>query len=608
VTADEEPREFSAGPLHVLLAGGDLRYLTAGREELVRRIYVAVRDANWNTVEPRITNVRATQEPDESGFRIEYDAEHVGPGVDFAWHATITGRWELHGATGRAEVDFELDGVARSTFQTRRTGFCILHPTPASEEVCPVCVVRHTGGRRTRQKLPYPVSPQAVFTDVRSLAHWPWPGDRTTVTIELGGEVFETEDQRNYGDASFKTYARPQSLPAPYTLKEGEAVRQTVNVEVVLRNHRPRGHHRRVLPRYDRAAAVYVLSPGVSRARGMGLLPAVGVSRGAAGRELSDDERDLLRALNLQHMRIDLDESESPTDMGPAALRAIADATALGLPLEVALHQRPPAQSTLAKRVAPLLREADVARFIVYQPGQALAPPEAVAAARRDLSTLFPDVPVGAGAAGGFVDLNRNRPPAGSADVLAWASNPQMHSTDDLTLTENFSALGDAVRTARTFADGAGVAVGPVTLHRPKFPPVADPRQGSDLGAAWTLGALKSLAEAGADAVTLYEAAGPFGLMDEGGPLPPYHVLADVLEFAGGELLATDVTEPRWLCALALRKEDRLRVLVANLHWRPRPVRLAAIPEYDAEIGSRNPLQHVLPPYGVARFDFVTEE
>ena len=39
---NDEPREFSAGPLHVLFAGGDLRYLTVMRDELVRRFGLEV--------------------------------------------------------------------------------------------------------------------------------------------------------------------------------------------------------------------------------------------------------------------------------------------------------------------------------------------------------------------------------------------------------------------------------------------------------------------------------------------------------------------------------------------------------------------------------------
>jgi D-apionolactonase len=39
-------RVLRAGPARVLLDGIDLRYIGIGRTELVRRIYVAVRDRN----------------------------------------------------------------------------------------------------------------------------------------------------------------------------------------------------------------------------------------------------------------------------------------------------------------------------------------------------------------------------------------------------------------------------------------------------------------------------------------------------------------------------------------------------------------------------------
>ena len=129
-----------------------------------------------------------------------------------------------------------------------------------------------------------------------------------------------------------------------------------------------------------------------------------------------------------------------------------------------------------------------------------------------------------------------------------------------------------------------------------------------DLGAAWTLGSIKYLAEAGASSVTFYQATGPFGVMDADHVFPLFHVLADVGEFAGGEVHATETTEPRWLAALTLRKDDRLRVLVANLFWDPQPVRLAQIKRYVPVVGGKALLENVLPPYGVARFDFLAEE
>ena len=53
-----------AGPLSLIYEAGDLRYIKWGGREIVRRIYVAVRDRNWATITPRLcdqhTEIRRT--------------------------------------------------------------------------------------------------------------------------------------------------------------------------------------------------------------------------------------------------------------------------------------------------------------------------------------------------------------------------------------------------------------------------------------------------------------------------------------------------------------------------------------------------------------------
>src|SRR6185369_6082480 len=134
----------------------------------------------------------------------------------------------------------------------------------------------------------------------------------------------------------------------------------------------PQRGHRRVVPRKDRAAGINVLSADVGAARGLGTLPRLGVARGPSEEPLRDEVRRRLRDLNLSHLRVDLSEAEAAGDVSPAALSAVADAKAIGVPLEVALHLRPPGKQggeggdkSLAQRVAPILREAGVERFIV---------------------------------------------------------------------------------------------------------------------------------------------------------------------------------------------------------------------------------------------------
>src|SRR5437588_11771979 len=50
--APEPPRRLRAGEVTVLFDGADLRRALLGRTEIVRRIYTAIRDVNWDTVLP----------------------------------------------------------------------------------------------------------------------------------------------------------------------------------------------------------------------------------------------------------------------------------------------------------------------------------------------------------------------------------------------------------------------------------------------------------------------------------------------------------------------------------------------------------------------------
>jgi hypothetical protein len=202
--------------------------------------------------------------------------------------------------------------------------------------------------------------------------------------------------------------------------------------------------------------------------------------------------------------------------------------------------------------------------------------------------------------------LNRNRPPTDALSFLSYSINPQVHAFDDLSLVETLEAQAATVESARRFAGGLPVAVGPVTL-RPRFnpdatgpepepapgelPPQVDPRQMSLLGAAWTLGSLASLAGGGVESVTYYETSGWRGVMErpEGSPLPArfhsipggvfplYHVLADAGEVAGGAVLPVASSDPLRAAGLAIRREGRTRVLLANLSAEPQRVTLRGV-------------------------------
>ena len=90
--------------------------------------------------------------------------------------------------------------------------------------------VEHVDGTLETAKFPEQVNPVQPFLHIRALTHEVRPGLKATVRME--GDAWEMEDHRNWTDASFKTYVRPLALPWPYTLKAGEAVKQSVTLKL----------------------------------------------------------------------------------------------------------------------------------------------------------------------------------------------------------------------------------------------------------------------------------------------------------------------------------------------------------------------------------------
>jgi len=586
-TAEGAPElhPLRAGPLTLVLEGGDLRYISLGGQEIVRRLYVAVRDRDWNTIPPRYSNLRVSAA--EHAFEVSFDVEHVAGEVDFAWQGLIRG-------SANGTITYSLDGQARSTFIRQRIGFCVLHPMALAGQPCTVTT---TDGSRRQTAFPQHIAPQQPFLDVRAITHQVAPGVRATV--EMTGDVFESEDQRNWTDASYKTYSTPLSLPHPVPIEQGARVRQAVTISL-------EGTATSVAAP-EQGPVTITIDPAATAP-----LPALGLGMASHGMALTTGERDRLRALRLAHLRADLDLS------GPyeAALgRATEEANALAVPLEVALLLSDDPAAQLAGLRAALRRlQPPVVRWLVFKGGEASTGAQWVRQARLALGDYAPAAPFGGGTNSYFVEINRQRPPIEVLDLVSYAITPQVHAFDTLSLVENLEAQRETLRSARAFCGNRPLAISPVTL-RPRFNPDAtgpepapapgelpasvDPRQLSLFGAAWTVGSIAYLAQGGAASVTYHETTGWRGVLETaaGSPLPRrfpstpgmtyplYHVLADVGELgAGSAVLRSGSSNPLRAVGLALRGGGQLRVLLANMTAATLETRVVGMPRGTARV------------------------
>src|SRR6267143_4606367 len=84
-----EPVGLVAGPLTMQFEPltGLVRYIRIGDHEIVRAIYAAVRDENWATIPPRLSNMR--QEVGKDCFRLSFDVGCQQGQIDYLWRGEI---------------------------------------------------------------------------------------------------------------------------------------------------------------------------------------------------------------------------------------------------------------------------------------------------------------------------------------------------------------------------------------------------------------------------------------------------------------------------------------------------------------------------------------
>jgi hypothetical protein len=543
-----------------------LRQVRWGEREVVRAIFGAVRDRNWDTILHRIDDLQVSEQ--EGAFELSFTARSLAASFPFHWGGRIIGSTE-------GELTYRFVGKAGGTVWKNRIGLCVLHPT--RECVGNACVIEHTDGTKLPGEFPTAISPHQPFKDMRAIQHPIVAGSTASVTITFAGDTFEMEDQRNWSDASFKTYSTPLELPFPVKLDSEATIEQTVHVQVTG----VEGGRGAVGDSSDVVDVEVEWENAVARCPVGLLLPEF------SSGDVSAAVVERLRQLSPDHLRVDIHVDESN------ALRALRDATGLckelGTSLEVALHAETLKDETW-NPIEQLLGEHSnrIARCLLFHAKQKTTPAGWFQAAIARLLNSGWDFPVGVGTDAYFAELNREPPLADGSQFVCFSLNPQVHAFDNLTLRENLEALPTMIDSAHRLTS-SNVSISPVTL-RPRFNPNAtvalsrqeqlhsaiDHRQSTGFGAAWTVGVFASvLLHSRLGSMTMFEAWGPRGIItDDGNDLPMTAVFDSV--FKSCTMFSTRTSQPLDVQVLAGGRADGERfLLAANLAEQPTTMRMS---------------------------------
>jgi len=470
--------QLQSGGLVAIVQEAGLGAVTFSGVEVLRGLTFPVRNADWGTDLTETLSEETTATTHTRRF-----ACRAG---------TFTGRLDVTLTDSRLVAEVEL--VFQVPARINRAGFTLLHPIKgvAGQPVA----LRHPDGTITDTELPALISPAQPARNIAGMAH---VVQGVAVDIAMEGDVFEMEDQRNWSDASFKTYCRPLSLPFPYAVAAGEVVRQRIILSLA-----GQGSGDDV----SAVTAVTARMPQVMLAHEAGLstvaalagFPGLPVQLRLA-RQMPDADLQALAGRGGLALEIVFDDL-------PDLDRQIARATAAGLQ---------PVRAAALPRAYLKSHQPDGPWPTGAQPADALAP----------LRAAFPGAAVGSGSLTNFTELNRCRPDPETVDFVTFGNTAIVHAADDLSVWQTLETLPDILASAQAIAAGKPLHLGLVSIGMRCNPygdrtaanpdrlrlPMAmdDPRQATGFAAGYAVAVLSAAARAGVASLALAMPDGPLG-------------------------------------------------------------------------------------------------
>ncbi|MBB4574547.1 hypothetical protein [Rhizobium lentis] len=575
---EKSPVRLTAGKLTADLADGNLRSIRYDGTEVLRAISYLVRDRDWGTYSPDITDLRIEQGEDR--FEVTYRARCQGPD-----ETTLVIDVRISGNQDR--LDFEAEAQSGTGFETNRCGFCILHPivdvagSPAA--------VEHVDGQIAATRFPDLIEPWQPFKDMRAITHQVMPG--VTAECRMEGDIFEMEDQRNWSDASYKTYVRPLALPWPYQIPANQPARQKTSLLI-------RDISRSVAPSDPAQNGVIRLEIGV----GTGTMPDIGVIVTPEEADETLAAGSLLSEIAPRELLFHFDPVAGHGLEGLKNFAAIAALHDGRSTLEIAL----PCKSSPAVEAAEIARQMQIAGLrpdaILISPSvdRQSTPPgrqwpdcppleEVYAAARA----AFPGIRIGGGMLSYFTELNRKRVPAGEIDFVSHCTNPIVHAADDLSVMQTLEALPFITRSVRAIYGDKPYRIGPSTIPMRQNPygsrtmdntaggriPMSnrDPRHNGRFAEAFALGYAIRVLDAGLECLTLSALTGPFGLIagpdepvERGGRRPLFNTVRTLSALAGASWQECMSSSPSEVLSFVARDAAGAKLYMVNLTGKER--------------------------------------
>ena len=534
--------KFTINNFSVLRDNLFLRNIKYNNIEILKLISFLVRDKNWNNYSPEIIKTSSYNKDQQLHFEFDLkygDVEQL--------------EVKLLLSIGSNSVKLIANGKFLTDFWTNRIGFNLL--LPLDGVVNQQVIVSKSDQTTETLKYPLIIQPDQPMVKFNNLSYEMF--DSIALNIRFDGIHFEMEDQRNWGDASYKIYSGSLLDPFPYKENKNSAFHQEIEITVREKNNS-----------LETISNQNIIPLNIQEEYAM---PKIGIK--------VDNETNGIDIVNVDFV-YHLVDFERNTESKP---------NFNNLPIYlVALIDHTKKVKDIVKDIKDyiLSNKISVDKILIcpkiylnsFQPAGEWPSVPKLGDYYKEAKIQLPDVHIFSGMVTNFTELNRKKPD-GKFDGINFSFTPIVHDASDYGVLDTPNSLKYILHSVNNFSKDTPIHIGPMTLGM-HFNPYGeklaanidqvrlemtdfDPRHDSLIGLNWTIAVFAETLSKNTKFITIASLKGVHGILTESNQKRPLFYLYEVLLYFKNAKIYK-IKKINSISGMKLVKEEKMYYLLTN--------------------------------------------
>jgi len=519
-----------------------LRNIKYNNIEILKLISFLVRDKNWNNYSPEIIKTSSYKKDKKLHFEFDLKYGEVEQ-LEVKLLLLISSN----------SVKLIANGKFLTDFWTNRIGFNLL--LPLDGVVNQQVIVSKSDHTTETIKYPLIIQPDQPMAKFNNLSYEMF--NAIALNIRFDGIHFEMEDQRNWGDASYKIYSGSLLDPFPYKENKNSAFHQEVEITV-----REKNNSLEFIPNQN------ILPVSTKEEYTM---PKIGIKI-----HNETDGSELVNVDFLYHLVDFESNTESKPNLNhlPIYLVALID------------HTKKVDHIIEEIKDYIIINKINVDKLLIcpkiylnsFQPAGDWPSVPKLGDYYKEAKTQLPDIQIFSGMVTNFTELNRKKPD-GEFDGINFSFTPIVHDASDYGVLDTPNSIKFILHSINNFTKDTPIHIGPMTLGM-HFNPYGeklatnidkvrlemtdlDPRHDSLISLNWTIAVFAETLSKNTKFITIASLKGIHGILTENNQKRPLFYLYEVLLYFKNAKIYK-IKKINSISGVKLVKEEKMYYLLTN--------------------------------------------